>query len=39
MTRELKAGDSWWSGGVAWHDVLNVGTTAGVYLIVGPKVP
>ena len=39
MTRELKAGDTWWSDGVAWHEVLNVGTTTGVYLIVEPKVP
>ena len=37
VTRELKAGDSWWSDGVAWHEVLNVGTTTGVYLIVEPK--
>ena len=35
--RKLKAGDSWWSDGVAWHEVLNVGTTTGVYLIVEPK--
>ena len=37
VTRELKAGDTWWSDGVAWHEVLNVGTTTGVYLIVEPK--
>ena len=35
--RELKAGDTWWSDGTAWHEVLNVGTTTGVYLIVEPK--
>ena len=39
VTRELKAGDSWWSDGVAWHEVLNVGATTGVYLIVEPKQP
>ncbi len=39
VVRELKAGDSWWSDGVAWHEVLNVGTTTGVYLIVEPKTP
>ena len=39
VVRELKAGDSWWSDGVAWHEVLNVGTIAGVYLIVEPKQP
>ena len=37
VVRELKAGDTWWSDGVAWHEVLNVGTTTGVYLIVEPK--
>ena len=36
-TRELRAGDTWWSNGVAWHEVLNVGSTTGVYLIVEPK--
>ena len=37
VVRALKAGDTWWSDGVAWHEVLNVGTTTGVYLIVEPK--
>ena len=37
VVRELKAGDTWWSDGVAWHEVLNVGATTGVYLIVEPK--
>jgi quercetin dioxygenase-like cupin family protein len=37
VVRELKAGDTWWSDGIAWHEVLNVGTTTGVYLIVEPK--
>ncbi len=37
VVRELKAGDTWWSDGVAWHEVLNVGNTTGVYLIVEPK--
>ncbi len=38
VVRDLKAGDTWWSDEVAWHEMLNVGTTAGVYLIVEPKV-
>ncbi len=37
--RELKAGDSWWSDGLAWHEALNIGKTTGVYLIVEPKRP
>jgi beta-alanine degradation protein BauB len=39
VVRELKAGDSWWSDGLAWHEALNIGQTTGVYLIVEPKVP
>ena len=35
--RELNAGASWWSDGTEWHEVLNVGDTTGVYLIVEPK--
>jgi len=31
------AGDNWWSDGVKWHEVLNVGDTTSVYLIVEPK--
>ena len=38
VVRELKAGSSWWSDGIEWHEVLNVGaTTTGVYIIVEPK--
>jgi beta-alanine degradation protein BauB len=37
--RELKAGDSWWSDGLAWHEGLNIGKTTGVYIIVEPKTP
>lgn len=37
VVRELKAGDSWWSDGISWHEGINVGTTTGVYLIVEPK--
>ncbi len=37
VVRELKPGDTWWSDGIAWHEVRNVGTTTGVYLIVEPK--
>lgn len=36
-TRDLNAGASWWSDGTAWHEVLNVGDTIGVYIIVEPK--
>jgi beta-alanine degradation protein BauB len=39
VIRELKAGASWWSDGLAWHEALNIGKTTGVYLIVEPKVP
>jgi len=38
VVRELKAGDSWWSDGLAWHEALNIGQTTGIYLIVEPKV-
>lgn len=34
---ELKAGDTWTSDGVEWHEAVNIGTTAGVYIIVEPK--
>lgn len=37
VTRELKPGASWWSDGIAWHEVENVGTTTGIYLIVEPR--
>lgn len=37
VVRELKAGDSWWSDGIDWHEGLNIGKTTGVYLIVEPK--
>ena len=38
-TREvdLATGSSYASDGVAWHEVLNVGETTVVYLIVEPK--
>lgn len=39
VVRELKAGDSWWSDGIDWHEGVNIGTTTGVYLIVEPKHP
>jgi quercetin dioxygenase-like cupin family protein len=39
VVRELKAGNSWWSDGIAWHEALNISTTTGVYLIVEPKKP
>jgi hypothetical protein len=31
---ELRAGYSWTSDGVSWHEVLNVGETTSVYLII-----
>jgi quercetin dioxygenase-like cupin family protein len=34
---ELTTGSSFTSPGVAWHEVLNVGDTTVVYLIVEPK--
>ncbi|MDJ0792873.1 MAG: cupin domain-containing protein [Woeseiaceae bacterium] len=34
---ELESGSSFASDGVVWHDVLNVGETTIVYLIVEPK--
>jgi len=39
-TREVDTptGSSWSSEGVAWHEVLNVGETTAIYLIVEPKV-
>lgn len=37
VERVLKAGTSWWSDGIAWHEPVNVGTTTGVYIIVEPK--
>jgi quercetin dioxygenase-like cupin family protein len=37
VDRDLKAGNSWWSDGIAWHEAVNIGTTTGVYLIVEPK--
>lgn len=39
VVRDLKTGSSWSSEGVEWHEVLNVGDTTAVYLIVEPKMP
>lgn len=36
-TVDLKAGTSFTSDGIAWHEVLNVGPTTVQYLIVEPK--
>ena len=38
-TREVEpnTGGSWTSGGVEWHEVVNVGDTTSVYLIFEPK--
>jgi quercetin dioxygenase-like cupin family protein len=35
--QETPAGASWWSDGIAWHEVVNIGETTTVYLIVEPK--
>ncbi len=35
--RQLKAGSTWWSDGLAWHEAVNIGSTTAVYLIVEPK--
>ncbi|MEI6641596.1 MAG: cupin domain-containing protein [Novosphingobium sp.] len=37
VVRKLKAGDSWWSDGIDWHEGRNIGRTTGVYLIVEAK--
>ena len=34
---ETSAGGSWGSEGIVWHEVLNVGKTTTIYLIVEPK--
>ncbi len=36
VDRVLKAGDSWWSDGIAWHEAINIGPETGVYIIVEP---
>jgi len=35
--QEIKAGSSWKSDGVEWHEALNIGKTTAVYIIVEPK--
>jgi quercetin dioxygenase-like cupin family protein len=37
VDRVLKAGDSWWSDGIDWHQAINIGPETGVYIIVEPK--
>ncbi len=37
ITRQLKAGASWWSDGITWHEAVNVGTETSIYIIVEPK--
>lgn len=37
VVRELKAGAHWWSDGIGWHEVVNIGATTGVYIINEPK--
>lgn len=40
-TREttLKAGDSYWNDGIAWHEGVNIGETTAIYVIIEPKQP
>lgn len=35
--RLLETGATWWSDGIDWHEVVNIGETDGVYLIIEPK--
>jgi len=35
--QDLEGGVSWTSDGVDWHEVLNIGDSTSVYLIVEPK--
>ena len=37
VVRELQTGASWKSDGVEWHEVLNIGDTTSIYIIVEPK--
>lgn len=37
VDRDLKAGTSWWSDGIDWHEAVNIGKTTAVYIIVEPK--
>ncbi len=37
VERDIKSGASWTSDVVEWHEVLNIGDTTAVYLIVEPK--
>lgn len=35
--RKVETGANWHSDGIGWHEVVNVGDTTAVYLIVEPK--
>ena len=35
--RVIKTGSSWWSDGIEWHEAVNIGPTAAVYVIYEPK--
>jgi beta-alanine degradation protein BauB len=37
VDRVLKAGATWWSDGIKWHEPVNIGTTTSIYIIVEPK--
>ena len=34
---KTKAGDTWTSDGIGWREVLNIGKTKSVYVLVEPK--
>lgn len=36
-TADIKAGSSFASDGIAWHEILNIGRTTVQYLIIEPK--
>lgn len=37
VERTLQSGSTWWSDGIDWHEVVNVGSTTGIYIIIEPK--
>lgn len=34
---DTQTGSTWWSAGVEWHEVTNIGETTTTYIIVEPK--
>lgn len=37
VDRVLATGSNWWSGGIDWHEAINIGATTAVYIIVESK--